>query len=137
MKDSNGRIYHHYELWEDWKCGFYDSVSGVKRKKMIQTVIETFSNNTETYKLMKDVISKWKYSIEENFTNPSINKVAYLGQACLCLKHGIPASVTRLAWSDVTESGKKRANEIAEQVIKEWKNEKKVHGTQCVISFPE
>lgn len=50
------RIYHPYWLWEDYKAGFYDNVSGERKKELILKVVEMFNN--------KDFSLAWE---SENF----------------------------------------------------------------------
>lgn len=117
------RIYHHYEKWEDFKCGFYDNVSGKNKDELIKKVIELFSNPelTETY--MRKVINEWIYSCEHNLSNISLNRIAYLGQGACCLYAGIPSTITMEAWSKVNKSDRDKADEIAETILKEWEVE--------------
>lgn len=116
------RIYHHYEKWECWKHGFWDSCSGNEKKEKIQKVIELFSNPQETKIYMEKVVSDWKFSCEQNLSNDGMNKIAWLGQAACCLMGKIPSSVTMESWSFVPDEFKIIANSIAETIIKEWEN---------------
>lgn len=113
------RIYHRYELWEDWPAGLYNS-AGRNKSELIDKVIELFSDPKLTRKFMLEVIEKWPYSCEHNLTNNSLNKIAYLGQAACCLYAKIPATVTMEAWSKVPEKFRNEANEIAAEVLSIW-----------------
>ena len=42
------RIYHPYWLWEDYKNGFYDNISGDQKKTLILKVIEMFNDEKLT-----------------------------------------------------------------------------------------
>lgn len=114
------RIYHHYEKWEDWKHGFYDNVSGKNKHELIKKVIELFSSQEKTQLYMSKVINEWKYSCEQNLTNMSMNRVAYLGQAACCLYAGVPSTITMEAWNKVEEYNRNNADEIAKSLIKKW-----------------
>lgn len=114
------RIYHHYEKWEDHKHGFYDNVSGKNKKELINKVIEMFSDSELTKKYMRRVITEWKYSCEQNLSNSSMNKIAYLGQSACCLYANIPSTITMEAWSLVDKDKRNKADEIARNLIKEW-----------------
>ena len=117
---NEGRIYHHYEKWEDHKCGFYNNCSGEVKEKKINEVIEMFTSKQKTVKYMQKVIDEWKYSCEQNFTNPAINKIAYLGQAACCLYSEIPNTVTMEAWSLLTIKHRNQADDIAKQTLNQW-----------------
>ena len=114
------RIYYNYKYWEDWKLGFYDNCSGNVKKEKIKKVIELFNNEDLTIKYMQKVIKEWKYSCEHNFSNPSLNKIAYLGQAACCLYSNIPNTVTMEAWSFLDKKIQLRSDKIAKGIINKW-----------------
>lgn len=124
-KVSKNRIYHHYTLWEDYRDGFYNNVSGVLKKEMINKVIELFSNPALTKDFMMRVVKEWKYSCEHNLTNESMNKIAYIGQGACCLYAGVPSTVTMEAWSKVPKEHQLEADNIALSVIEYWENKNK------------
>lgn len=124
-KVSKNRIYHPYTLWEDYKAGFYDNVSGETKKQMIDTVVDFFCNPILTRNFMMKVVKEWKYSCEHNLTNESMNKVAYIGQSACCIYAGIPSTITMEAWSKVPKENQLQADEIALDVIEYWKKQNK------------
>ena len=114
------RIYHRYEVWEDYPAGFYDNISGRNKSEMIDKVVELFSDSELTREYMNRVLNEWLYSCEHNLTNVALNRVAYLGQAACCIYAGIPSTVTMEAWSLVSEDNRKKADQLAEEIIKEY-----------------
>jgi len=114
------RIYHHYENWEDWKVGFYNNCSGKEKPIKINQVLKMFNSKKLTEKYMNEVIDNWKYSCEHNFTNNTINQIAYLGQAACCLYKEIPATITMEAWSLLDVKVRDRSDMIALKTIKKW-----------------
>jgi 3-methyladenine DNA glycosylase AlkC len=119
------RIFHPYWLWEDYKFGFYDNLTGDKKKYYIEKCLEMFNDKTKTKEFMYRVVNEWKYSCEHNLTNESLNKIAYIGQSACCIYAGIPSTITMESWSLLSEDVKKRSNEIAKEVIEFWKKENK------------
>lgn len=119
------RIYHPYWLWEDYKAGFYDNVSGEQKKILLLKVVEMFNSKQLTKQNMLRVINEWTYSCEHNLTNDSLNKIAYIGQGACCLYAGVPSTITMEAWSLLTNEVKERSNKIALEVINEWENNNK------------
>jgi hypothetical protein len=107
-------------MWEDWTYGFYDNLSGSNKQHKIEKVIEMFNSKELTTKYMTKVIEEWRYSCEQNFSNESLNKIAYLGQAACCLYSEIPATITMEAWSLLDKSVQERSNSIALKIIKKW-----------------
>ena len=122
------RIFHPYWLWEDYKAGFYDNVSGEKKKEYIKKVLEMFNDKKLTKENMLFVVENWKYSCEHNLTNDSLNKIAYIGQSACSVYAGVPCTVTMECWSMLTEEVKERSNKIALEVIEIWKNNNKHTG---------
>ena len=114
------QVFHPYDVWEDHNYGFYNNISGGNKLQMVQDVVGLFSDPSKTNLYMMRVVKEWKYFCEHNFTNPSINKVAYLGQAACALYKDVPSTVTMEAWSEVPENYKDIANQIAEDCIEYW-----------------
>jgi len=119
------RIYHSYMFWEDYKCGFYNNHSGKEKQNMIIKGIEMFNSERKTKKYMNKDVEEWKYSCEHNFTNPSLNKIAYIGQGACCLYGGIPNTITMEVWNMLDTEVQKRSNKIAEQMLNRWKEKNK------------
>ena len=114
------RIYHPYWRWEDFKAGFYNNCSGEEKKILINKGIEMFNSEKLTLLNMYRVVNEWKNSCEHNFTNPSLNKIAYIGQGACCLYANIPATVTMEIWNMLEKNIQNRANSNAEKVLNHW-----------------
>lgn len=114
------QIFHPYYLWEDYKLGFYDNISGKNKQELINKVVELFSNQDLTEEFMQRVINEWIYSCEHNLTNYSMNRVAYLGQAACCIYAGVPSSITMEAWSLVSKDNRDKADAIANKIIAKY-----------------
>lgn len=110
------RIYHPYNLWEDFKNGFYDPHDESK----IPLVIEMFSCEYKTRINMEYVIYNWKYSCEHNLTNQSLNRIAWLGQSACCVYAKVPSKTTMQAWNLLDEKTQNTANKIAQETIDKW-----------------
>lgn len=119
------RIYHPYWLWEDFRNGFYDNISGKKKKELSLKVIELFNDSKLTRENMMRVIDEWKYSCEHNLSNDSMNKIAYLGQGACCLYAGVPNSITMETWSLLSKERQKESDKIANEVLEIWINRNK------------
>lgn len=113
------QIYHHFSKWEDYKYGFYNS-SCENIKEHIEKSIKLLSCEKTFYKYAKEVIENWVFSCEQNLTDPSLNKIAYIGQSACCYANKTPSFVTRLAWSYIDEDKQAKANKVAQKIIKEW-----------------
>jgi len=114
------RIYHPYWKWEDYKAGFYNNCSGEEKKQLIQKGIYMFNSEKLTLEYMYKVINEWKYSCEHNFTNPSLNKIAYIGQGACCIYANIPSIITMEIWNLLDNKIQDRANKNANNVLNKW-----------------
>lgn len=123
------RIYHDYNLWEDYKNGFYEIISGNEKEEKIKKVIELFSDKELTEEFMNRVINEWKYSCEHNLTNYSMNRIAYIGQAACCIYDKVPNLTTMYAWKFLDENIRLRSDKIASKTIKIWEQRKKLEIT--------
>ena len=112
-------------MWEDFKCGFYDNISGKNKDELILKVVEMFNDEQKTISNMNKVIVQWKYSCEHNLTNESLNKIAYIGQSACCIYANVPCTITMEAWSLLSDDVKKRSDKIAKQVLNKWVNNNK------------
>lgn len=114
------RIFHHYELWEDFQAGMWGSVSGNEKIDLLRKAIE-FTGNAELYgEFMLRVIVEWPYACEHNLTDLNQNRKAWIGHAATCLAIDCPEDITRLAWAQLTQQQQDEANEKADQAIKKW-----------------
>ena len=114
------RIYHPYWRWEDYPNGFYDNCSGSVKESLIQKGIEMFNSQKLTRENMFRVVDEWKYSCEHNLTNPSMNQIAYIGQAACCIYASIPSTVTMELWSMLSKEVQQRANNDAQDALNHW-----------------
>lgn len=119
------RIYHPYWLWEDFKAGFYDNCSGQLKLEYFEKIKEMFYSQRLTQENMFHVVDNWRYSCEHNLTNPSMNLIAYIGQAACCVYCKSPSTVTMEYWSKLPKEIQERANLDAIQAIKRWKENNK------------
>jgi hypothetical protein len=120
------KIYHHYNLWEDWKAGLYDlekEYDEYALEECSNYCKELLSNPLEFYIIGKEMIDNWKYSSEVNLSNKNRNRQAWIGQATCCYKYGVPERITKIAWNMLTWIEQDEANKIADKLILYWEAE--------------
>lgn len=122
------QIYHPYTLWEDYHAGFYGYDFNDFDYKFNMS-IQLLSDSDMFYKVAKHMVSEWIYSCEQNLTDSSMNKIAYIGQASCCFNHGAPAELTRQAWWHIPKEKRDMADETAQRVINEWEKEMIMKGS--------
>ena len=111
------QIYHEYTEWEDFKNGMYETVF-VNEDKLIQKAIDLLSNKDLFFKTSVKMIDDWIISSDVNLSNVRHNRRSWIGQAACCYKYGVPESLTRFAWADISSIKKIEANNVADKIIR-------------------
>lgn len=114
------QVFYRYELWEDFQSGMYNSRN---ESWAIQKAAECLSNEKTCRERMEKVVSEWKIATAQVLTNPESNGRSWLGQCACYMYAGVHDEETRKAWVLLTPQERKKANEIADQVIKGWLTE--------------
>lgn len=118
------KVYHHHELWEDWKCGMYKRRTGWDDNIKISQSKKLLSSPDDLLQSMREVVKSWPFAAEENLTNIHCNRQAWLGQAACCLAHGASDWQTKEAWRSITDEQRNAANLVADVVTKEYEDER-------------
>ncbi len=110
------RIYHTWDKWECYPAGFYeihgpDDARDIYRDFLRDTVAFQFA--------MARVMCEWPNSCEHYLSNESMNRIAWLGQASVCITHGI-ASHFRGGFNMLTPEEQSTANTAALDVLNIW-----------------
>lgn len=113
------QIFHHFSKWEDFKNGLFASNCERYDEKVILSA-ELLSNQNEFFDVATDMFSKWPFSAEQNLTDSSINRQAWIGQASCCFNHGAPDYATKEAWWSLDEQTRAEANKTADKALLEW-----------------
>ena len=116
------RIYHNHDKWEEVKYNMYGDCENKNKDMLTNKVIHFFNTKYLIEKYMAFVVDNFKYSCEHNFTNPSMNKIAWLGQAAVAVWSNIPEDITRNAWNFLNKETQDRANNLAKNEIERWKS---------------
>lgn len=126
--------FHPYYEWECYQSGMYDELKE-GRTHRVELAINLLSNCMNLHLFMKEVTVRWKVSCEHTFTNTSLNRKAWLGQAACHLFAGVKEDETREAWRYLTDEQRKVANATADKIIKGWvvEYENRI-GNECIGS---
>jgi hypothetical protein len=119
------RIYHSYEVWEDYLNGMWRKETKQYEEQNINKVIEFTGNHNLYGAAMFRVIEQWPFACEHNLTNNSINRKAWIGQAACCIEHGWPEYLVRKAWWQLTENQRNLADKQALLAIKQWEQKQR------------
>lgn len=117
------RIYHHYEKWEETIAGLWAKVSNHDKEYLIKRALNIMQDAETWGVFMMRVVRRWVYSCEHNLSHTSHNRVAWLGQAAICLAIGACHEITKAVWWLLSEGERDAANKEAELVIAYWEKQ--------------
>ena len=110
-------IWKNYREWEDYKNGMYQNGNDLEIIKQCYEIL-TSDNLKEN---MTDTTKTYEIATKVNFTNKMFNPVSWLGQATCNLLIGATAQEVCQAWMSIPKELQDKANNIAKEVIKEWR----------------
>lgn len=114
------RVFHTHDKWECVKAGFYSSTVEGKTKEQCKLEYAEFLSNTEQFaSALKDVFRLWPTSCEHYLTNIAMNRIAWLGQASMCIARGIPSQFCS-GFNLLSEEQQEAANETALAALNGW-----------------
>ena len=114
------QIWHHYQLWEDFKAGMWRKEPRENEAELLKIAIEFTGDHIKYGAAMMEVINTWKYSCEHNLSNLSINRKAWIGHAACAYKMNLPEYIVREAWGRLSDLQRYMANKMADNSIIEW-----------------
>lgn len=116
-----GRILHTWEKWECYPAGFYgnNSPEGMPKDDCERIYCEMLRDIPAFEMALTRVITEWPRSCEHYLTNERMNRIAWLGQASLCIAHGIP-SIFRGGFNLLSVEEQQAANEAALRWLNVW-----------------
>lgn len=111
-------IWEDYRNWEDYKNGMYENGHS---DDIINQCYEILTNDNLKQE-MYDTTITYEISTQVNFTNQMFNPVSWLGQATCNRLINATAQETCNAWMMMSKEQQEKANNIAKEVIEEWRN---------------
>jgi hypothetical protein len=119
--DDEDRIFHTFDKWECNAAGFYESKppKGINADECKKLYRDVLLNIPEFEEALARVISEWKHSCEHYLTNSAMNRIAWLGQASLCITKGI-SSEFRGGYALLTNEQQLAADQAALRALNDW-----------------
>lgn len=116
------RIFHTWDEWECYPAGFYDNrpADGRSDEEARETYRALLADIPRFRAALRRVIDEWPNSCEHYLTNERMNRIAWLGQASLCIAEGVPARY-RGGYMDLTDEQKRDADLAALDALNEWR----------------
>jgi len=115
------RLYHHWEKWECFRAGFYESEApGGMSSDEARDQYAVFLRDTPRFKAaLLRVLAEWPISCDQFLSNENINRIAWLGQASMCIATGVPSRFRGGFWL-LTQDEQRTANSTAELALMHW-----------------
>jgi hypothetical protein len=114
------RVFHTHDKWECVKAGFYSSTVDGKTKEQCKLEYAEFLSDTAQFAAaLVKVFEQWPTSCEHYLTNIAMNRIAWLGQASMCIARGIPSQFCS-GFNLLTIDQQEAANETALIALNKW-----------------
>lgn len=114
------RVYHHYLRWECFHAGmFAESFEDLDAESARRQYSIFLADDASFRDALGRVTARWPISCEHFLTNADINRIAWLGQASMCIATGIPRKY-RGGFHFLNEEQQRRANATAEEYLAMW-----------------
>jgi hypothetical protein len=115
------RKWHHFEKWECVPAGMYETLppDGLKSDGALSAYTAFLGDLPRFESALNRVLTEWPISCEQFLSNPNINRIAWLGQASMCIATGVPSRF-RAGFSALDEDGQRDANAMADKYLKAW-----------------
>ena len=116
------RIYHTWDEWECYPAGFYEnrpkdrSLTPDECKAIYRDLLADIPRFRDA---LSRVLLEWPMSCEHYLSNERMNRIAWLGQASLCIAEGIP-STFRGGYALLTQEQQLAADLAALDALNEW-----------------
>lgn len=114
------RKFYNYLQWEEYKQGMWRKVDVKQEQQYLDKAIAFTGDHMLYGHWMKQVITQWPISCEQNLSNAEINHKAWIGHAACCIAFNCPEYIVRMAWHHLTPKQQDLANEQAEIAYKIW-----------------
>lgn len=115
------RIYHTWDAWECYPAGFYENnpPAGMTPAEATQEYANFLRDLPRFERALARVITEWKNSCEHYLSNENMNRIAWLGQASLCIETRIP-NCFRGGFNKLSKAEQDAANEMALKYLNLW-----------------
>lgn len=118
---GSDRIFHEWQDWECFPAGFYsDKPPRDMTVEACEVAYRDFLADIPRFQsAMFRVITEWKHSCEHYLTNEKMNRIAWMGQASMCLDSGVPSRFCG-GYNLLTDEQKHAADNAALAYINTW-----------------
>lgn len=116
------RVQYPYYEWEDYLNGMYGDECEYSHSECKSMVTSVMADRDLFVATGVTLIDEWAKASQENLTNVSINRRAWLGQAICSYLYKIPERETKSIWGSMSKEIKDFSNHSADIVISHFEN---------------
>lgn len=118
------RIYHPWTEWECYRAGMFDGETDLPANQAKLAYADFLRDIPRFRAAIQRVMNEWPKSCEHFLTNENINRVAWLGQAAMCMDTGLSRK-HRGGFMLMDQQECRRANATAAEALTQWINARK------------
>ena len=112
------RIFHPWSSWENYHAGFY-AIGKLSDERIREDYANFLRDIPRFSAALERVLREWPKSCEQFLSNEHLNRIAWLGQAAMCIDTGIPACF-RGGFRLLTDAEQAEANAVALACLNRW-----------------
>lgn len=115
------RIYHTWEKWECYPAGFYEDQppAGMTPGEATKEYAAFLRDLPRFEAALQRVLAEWPRSCEHYLSNENMNRIAWLGQASMCIATRVPAAF-RSGFNLLTKPEQEAADDMALKYLNVW-----------------
>lgn len=121
LEREESRIFHEWQDWECYPAGFYSDKppNGMEIVDCEQAYCDFLADIPRFELALSKVILQWKNSCEHYLTNEKMNRIAWLGQASMCLETGVSSRFCG-GYNLLTKEQQQEADIKALEYLNKW-----------------
>lgn len=117
---DESRVFHTFETWECYRAGFYNTVvEGMTKAECEAEYKKLMADKDKFAAALNRIITEWKHSCEHYLTNVAMNRIAWLGQAAVCITSGVSAEF-RSGFNKLSRKQQSAADALALEYLNKW-----------------
>ena len=115
------RVYHTWDKWECYPAGLYEDTppAGMTTAEATTSYATFLRDSPRFTEALKRVLAEWPLSCEHYLSNVNMNRIAWLGQAAMCIATRVPAQF-RGGFNLLSEEEQRTANSVALEALNVW-----------------
>lgn len=115
------RIWHPWTEWECYPAGLFDGKTELPPDEARAAYANFLRDTPRLQAALQRVLNEWPKSCEHFLSNEQSNRIAWLGQAAMCIETGIN-NTHRSGFKLMTDAEQRTANETAAAALRAWTN---------------